>query len=89
MKILPRKYKKRSFRRPYRRKARGRRTTLKRTIKQVLNRNTETKYYDVADENVQIYHNMGRSGGAILGPPQHENDLETLNDTDSDEVLCH
>jgi hypothetical protein len=66
---MPRYKKKRSFRKSYRRKARGKRTTLKRTIKQVLNRNTETKYYDVADENVQIYHNMGRSGGAILGPP--------------------
>ena len=39
------------------------------TIKNVLNRNTETKYYDIGDENVQVYHNMGRSGGAVLGSP--------------------
>jgi hypothetical protein len=39
------------------------------TVKNVLNRNTQTKYYDIGDENVQVYHNMGRSGGAILGAP--------------------
>ena len=61
--------KKRSYRKSYRRKARGKRTNLKRIVQKVLAKNTETKYYDIGDENVQVYHNMGRSGGAVFGNP--------------------
>lgn len=65
---MPRYYKKRSFRKRFSRKrTRGKRTSLRKTIKRVLYKNTETKYYDVSDENVQLYHNCGRSGGAPLG----------------------
>jgi hypothetical protein len=65
---MPRYTKKRSFRkRRFSRNTRGKRTTLRKTIKRVLWKNTETKYYDVSDENVQLYHNAGRSGGAALG----------------------
>jgi hypothetical protein len=31
-----------------------------------MNKATETKYYDIADENRQIYHNVGESGGVAL-----------------------
>ena len=56
---MARKYKKRSYRRSYKRKTRGKRQTLKRTIQRVLNKNTEIKYYDVSDENVVTFHNIG------------------------------
>ena len=60
-----RTYKKRSFRRrSYRRKTRGK-YSLKRTVKRILNKTTETKYFDIASENSQLYHNVGMSGGAI------------------------
>jgi len=36
-----------------------------------MNRATETKYYDVAGENVQLYHNVGNSGGAIAPTAQY------------------
>ena len=72
---MPRYKKKRSFRKTYRKRARGRRATLRTTIKRVLNRNTETKYFDVADENVQVYHNMGKSGGAVLGAPYSDSNF--------------
>jgi hypothetical protein len=35
--------------------------TLKRTVKVILNRQTETKYLDAVEENVQLYHNIGYS----------------------------
>lgn len=63
---MPRKYKKRSTRRVFRKKARGRRTTLKKTIQRVINKNTETKYFDVSGENLQLYHNVGQSAGIPL-----------------------
>lgn len=58
-------YKKRSYRRSYRKRARTRsRPTLKRRINQILNKKTETKYFDVGSENVQLYHNLGYSAAA-------------------------
>ena len=57
---MARQYKKKhSFRRSYKRKTPGKRTTLKKTIKAVLYKNTETKYFDVSVENAQVYHNIG------------------------------
>lgn len=58
---------KRTYRsRPYRRTRRGKfsrrrgaRTSLKRKIAQVLMKKAETKYYDIAFENRQLYHNLG------------------------------
>ena len=52
--------KKRSFRKSYKRKTRGK-SSLKKTIRRVLNRQTETKYFDLAVENVDVYHNVGPS----------------------------
>ena len=56
---MTRKFKKHTFRKSYRHKARWNRTTLKRTIQRVLNRNTETKFFNVSVENAQLYHNVG------------------------------
>ncbi len=54
--------KKRSFRRNRRTKfSRRRKTNLKQTIKSVLKKKTETKYFDITDENVDLYHNIGPS----------------------------
>ena len=61
---MARYYKKRSSRKRYsKKKTRGKRTNLKKTIKRILYKNVETKYYDIADENVQLYHNAGRAPG--------------------------
>jgi len=69
---MPRYKKKRSFRKTYRKRARGRsRPTLRTTIKRVLNKNTETKYFDVAGENLQLYHNVGQSGGVALATQRY------------------
>ena len=59
------KFKKHSFRKSYHRKPRGKRTTLKRTIQRVLNRNTETKFFDVSVENAQLYHMIVRMPKSI------------------------
>jgi hypothetical protein len=59
---MARNYKKRSFRRTFRKRARTRsRPTLKKKITQILNKKTETKYFDVGSENQQLYHNIGYS----------------------------
>jgi len=39
-------------------------------VKRILNKSTETKYYDIATENQQIYHNKGCSGGAAITSTQ-------------------
>ncbi len=53
---------KHSFRRNRRTKYSDRRkTNLKQTIKAVLNKKTETKYFDIVDENANLYHNIGPS----------------------------
>jgi hypothetical protein len=31
-----------------------------------MNKATETKYYDIAGENLQVYHNVGQSGGVLI-----------------------
>lgn len=61
-----RRYRSRSrrrYKRRFSRKVRGKRS-LKRVISQVLNKKTETKYYDLANENVNVYHNIGYSAVA-------------------------
>lgn len=45
---------------------RGRRT-LKTRVVQILNRKTETKYYDIGAENLQLYHNLGQGVSGL--PP--------------------
>jgi len=42
----------------FRKRTRGK-YSLKKTVKRILNKNTETKYYDIAGENQQLYHNTG------------------------------
>lgn len=59
---MPRKYLKRK--RSYRKSRRGkyaRKRNLKRLITKVMMKKVETKYYDVAEENQQLYHNIGYS----------------------------
>lgn len=70
---MARKFQKRSrSRKTFRKRARGRsRATLKTTIRRVLNKTTETKFYDVAGENLQLYHNVGQSGGALIPTTQY------------------
>jgi len=46
---------------------RRRRSTLKRTVKRILDRKIETKVADFGGENIQLYHNAGETGGAV-GP---------------------
>lgn len=41
------------------------RASLKATILRVLNKKTETKYYDIGTENRQLYHNLGGNGTLI------------------------
>lgn len=61
-------FKKRS-RRNLKRKTRGRRPqTLKRKITLILNKKIETKYYDIAQEDVQLYHNIGYNASGVPGP---------------------
>lgn len=69
---MARKYfKKRSYRkRTFRKRTRGK-YSLKKTVKRILNTNTETKYNDIASENVQLYHNVGVSGGALVPVSQY------------------
>lgn len=65
---MARKYNKKRSRKTFRRKTRGRRPqTLKRKITLILNKKIETKYHDIAQENVQLWHNIGYSP-AIPGP---------------------
>jgi len=35
-------------------------------VKRIMNKATETKYYDVAGEDLQLYHNVGQSAGALV-----------------------
>lgn len=44
--------------------ARGRRTSFKARVKRVILRTAETKKYHFAEENVQLYHNIGYSSTA-------------------------
>jgi len=46
---------------------------LKTAVQSILDKNTESKYYDVSDENVQVYHNIGRTGGAVTTIPYSDN----------------
>lgn len=64
-----RKYRSRPWKksRPGRSNRRYRRTTFKARVNRILNRKIETKYYDVASENNQLYHNLG--WGTSLIPP--------------------
>jgi hypothetical protein len=39
---------------------------LRTAVQSILNQNTETKYYDVSDENKELYHNVGESNGIPL-----------------------
>lgn len=48
---------------------RGARSSLKASITQVLMKKTETKYYDIAEENVQLWHNVGASVAGPVGLP--------------------
>lgn len=50
----------RSRKKSFRKRARGK-YTLKRRVNRILNQKTETKFFDIADENEQLYHNIGYS----------------------------
>jgi len=54
----------------FRKRTRGK-FSLKKTVKRILNKTTETKYYDLASENEQLYHNVGRSAGALVPTTQY------------------
>lgn len=65
-----------AFKRRYRRKTRRirrgksrriRRRTFRQRVVQVLNRKTETKYFDIGIQDQQLYHNLGY--GTSLIPP--------------------
>lgn len=64
---------KRSYRSKYRkwkRRARGKygrkgRRSFAARVKKVLNKKAETKYFDIATENRQLYHNLGGNGTLI------------------------
>lgn len=63
---------KRSYKSKYRKwkkRARGKygrkRRSLKSRVLKILNRKTETKYYDISTENRQLYHNLGGNGATI------------------------
>lgn len=45
----------------------GRTKTLRSRVTQILNKKTETKYFDIGIENQQLYHNLGY--GTTLIPP--------------------
>jgi len=50
-----------------RRSGKSRVSSTRRIVSQVLNRKTETKYFDLAVQNEQLYHNLGW-GTSILPP---------------------
>lgn len=52
------------------RSAQGRRTSFKTRVKRVLMKNSETKMYQFAEENVQLYHNQGYSQNGATIPQQ-------------------
>lgn len=60
-----RKYSKRKFRKSRRGKYGRKRRSLKSRVLKILNRKTETKYYDISMENRQLYHNLGGNGATI------------------------
>lgn len=69
---MPKRYRSRkSFRSrrgrrsPYRKMKRSR---FQSRVKRVLMTSSETKYYDVGGENLQLYHNTGRNGAAYCRP---------------------
>lgn len=59
---MSRGYRKRPYRKTRRGKSTRRRQSFKSRVKRVLMRNSETKYYDIATENRQLYHNLGGNG---------------------------
>ena len=61
-------YRRSQKKRRFRKRARGK-YSLKKTVKRILNKQTETKYFDIAGENLQLYHNVGQSGGLALATP--------------------
>lgn len=64
-------YKRKYRSRPYKKSRRGKysrrrpRMSFKARVKKVLMKNSETKYYDIATENRQLYHNLGGNGVSI------------------------
>lgn len=67
------RYRSRSSRRPWKKtrtgkssRRRGARGSLKQTIAAVLMKKAETKYYDRALENHQLYHNLGSNVGGLV-----------------------
>lgn len=45
----------------------GRKRTLRSRVTKILDRKTETKYYDIGAENLQLYHNLGQGVSGL--PP--------------------
>jgi len=73
MAFLSRYYRKNPSRLKRRRSRRGRssrrtKTSFKTRVTQVLMKKAETKYYDIAEENVQLYHNNGTSTTLLSNP---------------------
>jgi hypothetical protein len=48
---------------------------LRTAVQSILNQNTETKYYDVSDENKELYHNVGESNGIPLITTPYSNSV--------------
>ena len=63
-------YRRSQKKRRFRKRARGK-YSLKKTVKRILNKQTETKYFDVAGENLELYHNVGQSGGVALATQRY------------------
>ena len=62
---MSRSYRRRPYKRTRRGKSTRRRQSFKTRVKKVLMKNSETKYYDIATENRQLYHNLGGNGVTI------------------------
>lgn len=59
---MSRGYRKKTWRKTRRGKYSRRRQNFQTRVKRVLMKNSETKYYDIATENRQLYHNLGGNG---------------------------